>query len=50
MSECIIIIIIIIREFFCYTEVTCQLKCSPSVCTLTVLKEYCYQVVNIIDM
>jgi len=34
------------REFFCYTKVTCKLKCSP----LKVLKENRYQIINIQSM
>ena len=41
--------IIIFREVSCYTKVTCQLKYSPSVHTLEVLKAYLYQVVNVVD-
>jgi len=42
--------VIMIREFSCYTTVTCQLKYSPLVRTLKVLIEYRYQVVNIVDV
>ena len=42
MPQCIVC-----REIFCYTTVTCQLKCSPLVHALKVLKEYRYHVINV---
>ena len=44
MPQCIIIIIIItiIKVFFCYTKVTCQLKYSLLVHKFKVGKEYRY--------
>jgi len=38
---------IIFRGFFCYTKVTCRLKCSPLVHTLKVLLEYRFRVINV---
>jgi hypothetical protein len=45
MPQCIII-----REFYSYTNVTCQLKYSPLVHTLQVFGAYRYKVVNIVDV
>jgi len=45
MPQCIIIIII--RQFFRYTEVTCQLQYIPLVHTLKVLKTYHYCLVTV---
>ena len=44
MPQCIIIF----GEFFCYTEVTSHLNCSPLAHTLRVLKDYHNQAINIL--
>jgi len=40
----------IIRGFYCYTKVIRQLKYSPSIHALTVLKALHYEVLNIVSV